>query len=97
MKSKQKEINKASDALEDLVYNAVIWPDNRLIGGYDLQIFFNCDPGVVNFFESRFLTDVPPDDEQPHAIPAKRSYWIKLAREWSSLVGPWNETSLRLH
>jgi len=94
---KSKDKKKTTDELSDLVYNAVMWPENRLIGNHDMQIFFGCDPGVVNFFEARFLTDIPPDDENPHVFPAKRGDWIKLAKEWAKTIGPWNETNLKLH
>lgn len=97
VKDKQTKDKNTIDELNDLVFQGVIWPDAKKIGGETLQVFFNCDPAVCNLFENRFLTKVPPGQETPLLVPMKRSEWIDLAKMWAREVRPQNEIDINLH
>lgn len=88
--------------IDDMVFMGAIWPENRLVGGYDLQIALGCDPIVCHLFDSKFVTKHSPENGEPVMLwSAKRSDWVRFAKTWflekKERDDIRRETSLGLH
>jgi hypothetical protein len=78
-------------------YRAVCWPNIRRIANYDLQIFFECDPYVVQFFDPKLHIDVEPEGEDMHLFELSAHEWTQFGKAWLDTENQSKETSIYYH
>lgn len=76
---------------------AVVWPGIRRIGSLEMQIEFDCDPGMLRFFAQRFIVSDVPDFEKVTMFEATEKEWAEFARAWEKQEPLNRETAGNLH
>lgn len=76
---------------------AVVWPGLRRIASLEMQIEYDCDPGVIRFFSDRFIVHDVPDFEKVTMFEASEKDWADFARAWEKQEPLNRETAKNLH
>lgn len=61
---------------------AIIWPEQRRIGSYEIQKAYGGDPSVLKFFPNRFITNKELPDNMI-LIEVSEQEWRSYAKAWS--------------
>jgi len=74
---------------------AVVWIAERRIANVDMQISYDCDPAVLQYFHDRFIVSEVPGLEKVQIFEATEKEWAEFAKAWNQ-AEPLNRESSRL-